>query len=32
MKPSGRLGRKLVRRAVEFEVAGYDGVQILRLE
>lgn len=27
-----RLGRKLGQRAMYFEVAGYDGVQILRIE
>jgi len=27
-----RLGRKLRQRAMYFEVAGYDGVQILRIE
>jgi hypothetical protein len=27
-----RLGRKLAQRAMYFEVAGYDGVQILRIE
>jgi hypothetical protein len=27
-----RLGRKLGQRAMYFEVTGYDGVQILRLE
>jgi hypothetical protein len=27
-----RLGRKLRQRAMYFEVAGYDGVQVLRME
>jgi hypothetical protein len=27
-----RLGRKLEQRAMYFEVSGYDGVQILRIE
>ena len=27
-----RAGRKLGQRAMYFEVAGYDGVQILRIE
>jgi hypothetical protein len=27
-----RLGRKLAQRAMYFEVSGYDGVQILRIE
>jgi hypothetical protein len=27
-----RVGRKLRQRAMYFEVAGYDGVQILRIE
>jgi hypothetical protein len=27
-----RIGRKLGQRAMFFEVAGYDGVQILRIE
>jgi len=27
-----RIGRKLGQRAMYFEVAGYDGVQILRIE
>ena len=27
-----RVGRKLGQRAMYFEVAGYDGVQILRIE
>ena len=27
-----RLGRKLGQRAMYFEVSGYDGVQILRIE
>jgi hypothetical protein len=27
-----RIGRKLSQRAMYFEVAGYDGVQILRIE
>jgi hypothetical protein len=27
-----RIGRRLGQRAMYFEVAGYDGVQILRLE
>lgn len=32
IKAVTRLGRKLGQRAMYFEVAGYDGVQILRVE
>jgi hypothetical protein len=32
MKAVKRLGRKLGQRAMYFEVAGYDGVQILRID
>ena len=32
IKAVQRLGRKLGQRAMYFEVAGYDGVQILRVE
>jgi hypothetical protein len=32
MKAVKRIGRKLRQRAMWFEVAGYDGVQILRIE
>jgi hypothetical protein len=32
IKAVKRLGRKLGQRAMYFEVAGYDGVQILRIE
>jgi hypothetical protein len=31
IKAVRRLGRKLSQRAMYFEVAGYDGVQILRI-
>ena len=32
MKAVRRVGRKLGQRAMYFEVAGYDGVQILRVQ
>ncbi len=32
IKAVKRLGRKLGQRAMYFEVTGYDGVQILRVE
>jgi len=32
MKAVCRIGRRLGQRAVYFEVSGYDGVQILRIE
>jgi hypothetical protein len=32
VKAVKRLGRKLGQRAMYFEVAGYDGVQILRID
>jgi hypothetical protein len=32
MRGVRRAGRKLAQRAMYFEVAGYDGVQILRIE
>lgn len=32
MKAVRRVGRRLSQRAMYFEVAGYDGVQILRIE
>jgi hypothetical protein len=32
LKAVKRLGRRLTQRAMYFEVAGYDGVQILRIE
>lgn len=32
IKAVKRLGRKLCQRAMYFEVTGYDGVQILRIE
>jgi hypothetical protein len=32
IKAVRRVGRRLGQRAIYFEVAGYDGVQILRIE
>jgi hypothetical protein len=32
IQPVRRIGRRLGQRAMYFEVAGYDGVQILRIE
>ena len=32
LKAVRRIGRKLGQRAMYFEVSGYDGVQILRIE
>jgi hypothetical protein len=32
MQAVKRVGRKLGQRAMYFEVSGYDGVQILRIE
>lgn len=32
MRAVKRLGRKLKQRAMYFEVSGYDGVQLLRIE
>ena len=32
IKAVRRVGRRLAQRAMYFEVAGYDGVQILRIE
>jgi hypothetical protein len=32
LKAVRRIGRKLRQRAMYFEVSGYDGVQILRIE
>jgi len=32
MKAVRQIGRKLQQRAMYFEVSGYDGVQILRIE
>jgi hypothetical protein len=32
IKAVKRAGRRLSQRAMYFEVAGYDGVQILRIE
>ncbi len=32
IRPVKRVGRKLGQRAMYFEVAGYDGVQILRID
>jgi hypothetical protein len=32
MRAVRRIGRKLGQRAMYFEVSGYDGVQILRID
>ncbi len=32
MRAVKRIGRRLEQRAMYFEVSGYDGVQILRIE